>query len=218
MRAEPPPRRGDEGFSLVELLVAMAVLSIVMVMVTNLFVTVTRATQSANVSRNAVGQASNAMDEITRTVRLASPNAVAGTTPSPAVASGTSSTITVLTYVDTAAGSPMPTQVAFALNSGALQETRTASNPSGTFAVFTGAATTRTVASGLTSIAFGYADASGTAITPSGTGLTAAQQAQVATVTVTVTAPSISGGTSDPIVLTSTVLLTNVALAAASAS
>lgn len=208
----------DQGLSLVELLVAMGVLSIVMVVVTNLFVTVTAATQSANSARSAVGQASNAMDELARVIRMGTPNPSAGnTTPDPAIVAGTAGSLTVISYVDSAAQTPMPTKASFSFSSGVLQETRTASVASGSLAVFTGAVSTRTLASGLTSVVFGYAAADGTMLTPGTSGLSAAQRALARTVTVTVTAPNTTGRTSDPIVLTSTVLLTNSALADAAA-
>lgn len=206
--------RADEGLSLIELLVAMGVLSVVMVIVTNLFLTVVATTQAANTARSAVGQAGNAMDEITRVVRLGTPNAVSGsTTPAPAVVAGTPTALIVLSYVDTTSAAPLPTRVAFSLDSGVLTETRTAFTASGSLAVITSTQTTRTVASGLTSIAFAYADSSGTALTPSGTGLSDPQRSRVTSVTVTVTVPNRSGRTDDPIVLSNTVLLTNVALA-----
>lgn len=205
-----PSARSDEGLSLIELIVAMGVLSIVLIIVSNLFVTVSATTRAANTARSAVGQASNAMDELSRVIRMGSPNAVAGSpTSDPAVVAGTATSLTVLAYVDTSATTPVPTQVAFAVTSGALAETRTASAASGSFSVFTGAVTNRTVASGLTSVAFAYAASDGTPITPDPvSGLSLAQRTAVASVTVTVTAPN---GT-DPIVLTNTVLLTNVAL------
>jgi hypothetical protein len=120
--------------------------------------------------------------------------------------------------VNTSPTAPRPTQVAFSLASGALVETKTASVASGNYSVFTGAVTTRTVATGLTSIAFSYADSDGNAITPDATGLSAAQRTAVASIGVTVTAPNRSGSTNDPIVLTGTVLLTNVALGNGSGS
>jgi Tfp pilus assembly protein PilV len=221
IRRSIPRRPRDEGITLVEVLVAMVVISIVLLVVTNLFATVQSTTRAAISARNAVGQASNVMDELTRVIRMGTSTPVSGNaTPSAAVVAGTPSTLTVTSYVDTSATAPMPTQVAFALSSGALQETRTASVASGSYAVYTGAQTTRTIGSGLTSIAFAYTDAGGAAITPSGTGstLTAAQRAAVATITVTVTAPNSSGRTNDPIVLTSAVLMTDVALANASGS
>lgn len=213
MNAAGPAAPRDQGLSLVELLVAMGVLSIVMVVVTNLFITVSTATQSANAARSAMGQASNAMDELTRVIRMGTPNPVAGNSaPDPAIMAGTAGGLTVISYVDSNELTPKPTKVEFSLTAGVLQEKRTAV-ASGSLAVFTGPETTRVVATGLTSVVFGYADADGAAITPS----TFAQRALVRTVTVTVTAPNTTGRVSDPIVLTSTVLLTNSALADAAA-
>lgn len=219
--SEPSADRRDEGLSLVELLVAMTVLAVVLLIVGNLFVTVTTATRAANSSRNAVGQASNSMDEIARVIRMGTPNPVVGSSvPAYAVSAGTASTITVLSYVDASSTAPTPSQVSFAVTSatGALVETRTVAVASGSYSTFptTAPSTSRTVASGLTSIAFTYADSDGNPITPAGTGtptpLTDDQRKAVASVTVVVTAANTSLRTSDPIVLTSTVLLTNVAL------
>lgn len=209
------PAKDDEGLSLVELMIAMGVLSIVMVIVTNLFVTVVATTQAANAARSAVGQAGNAMDEIARVVRMGTSNAVSGnSTPDPAVVSGSGTALTVLSYVDTTASAPLPTKVAFTLDGGVLTEARTAFAASGSLAVITTAVTSRPVASGLTSVTFAYADSAGGALTPSVSGLSDAQRALVTTVTVTVTGQNTSGRTDDPIVLTNTVLLTNAALAA----
>lgn len=220
MTARRDDDRRDGGFSLVELIVAMAVLSVVMIIVTNLFVTVLTTTKQANTARSAVGEASNAMTELTGVLRMGSPNAVAGSpTASPAIVSGTASSVTVTSYIATSATAPMPTQVSFSLVGTSLQETRTASVASGSLAVFTGTTTTRIPATGLNSLSFSYADASGAALTPDPiAGLSAAQRALVSTVTVTVTTANTTGTRSDPVVITSAVLLTNVALANAGAS
>jgi len=213
--------RSDDGFTLVELLVAMAVLSVVLVIVANLFVAVSNTTRSATASRNAVGQASNAMDELARVVRLGTPLPVAGSSaPAAAVVSGSATALTVLSYVDTSATAPMPTQVAFELVSGALRETRTATTASGSYAVVNGPVTTRTVASGLASVAFAYSDSDGQpiVIAPGASGLSDDQRTAVATITITITAANTTAGTSDPIVLTSSVLLINAALSNGSGS
>lgn len=211
--------KNDAGMSLVELLVAMGVLSIVMVIVTNLFVTVVATTQAANTARSAVGQAGNAMDEIARVVRMGTSNAVSGSsTPDPAVVSGTGTALTVLSYVDTTASAPLPTKVAFTVDAGVLTEARTVFLPSGSLAVIGSTTTSRQVASGLTSIGFTYADSAGRVLTPAASGLSDGQRALVTTITVTVTAPNSSRGTDDPIVLSNSVLLTNVALAAGNGS
>ena len=211
------PLRRDEGMSLVELMVAMLVTGIVLAILGNLFVQVTSAATAANTARASVGTASTAMNAMAKVIRQASPNAIAAsTTPDPAVVSGTANALTVYSYVDTSATAPAPTKVTYTVNSANyLVETRVAAVASGSYWGFTGATSTRTIAGPLTTTGpmFAYQDATGATLPIAAGGLTAAQRAQVVAVAITVTVPNTVRGGSDPIVLTNTVVLQNVALA-----
>ncbi|WP_375400998.1 type II secretion system protein J [uncultured Amnibacterium sp.] len=214
-------RDQDDGVSLVELLVAISVTTIVLAMIGGLFVAVTKITREGLNTRSSVGTAANAMSEIRRVIREAAPNPVSGGTTTPAVAAGgTDSSLTVISYIDTSTTTYAPTKVAFSVNTaGYLTEQRTPAAKSNGYWTFTGASTTQTLAGPLVTTGdadplFAYLDSSNTVITPAAGGLTAVQASTVFGVTVTTTVANTTGGSVDPVVLSNTVGLLNVALAA----
>lgn len=221
-RRQRDPNRRDAGVSLIEMVVAAALLSLVLGIVGTLFVNISRTTGDARTTRSAMGVAQTTMNELRRVVRVATDNPIAGGVD-PAVVSATGSALTLYSFTDVPSTaspsspfSPAPTQVAFTVGaSGNLVETTTPATWNGTYWVFTGAATTRALPGPLMTTGavplFTYLDPTGAAIVPGSSGLTAAQRAAVASITITTTVSTTTQrGTADPVVLTDTVGLTNL--------
>lgn len=214
-------RHRDDGVTLVELLVAMSVTAVVLAMIGGLFIAVTKITRDGLSARSAVGTAANAMSEIRRVIREAAPNPVSDGTTTPAVAAGgTSSSLTVISYIDTSTTNYAPTKVAFSVNAaGYLIEQRTPAAQSNGYWTFLGTTTSVTLAgplvtTGAAAPLFAYLDSDKDPVTPAAGGLTAVQASTVFAVAVTTTVANTSSGVSDPVVLSNTVGLLNVALAA----
>ncbi len=206
----------DAGVSLVELIVTMFVSMIVLAIIGSLFITVTKATTDSITTRKNTGIAAAIMQETTRVIRGGVSISTDASTTLPAVIAGTGSSLTLDSYVDSNAMTPAPVQVAFAVTSGTLVETRTAATANGTFWTFNGATTSWKLQGPLDTSGtplFTYLDASGTTITPAQSGLSAAQAANVAQILVTATVPNQLSRGNDPIVLSSNVAMPNVALA-----
>lgn len=208
----------DEGISLVELIVAVMISAIALTVTTGLFVNVSRSTVVVGTSRAASGVAANAIDELGRVVRAASTNPTGTTTPAdPAVVSGTATSLTVISYIDTDPMSPTPSRVDFTVGpspASNLTETRTAGvlQPTGYWS-FTGAVTTRTISGPLDtgSPLFTYLDSAGAPV-PQGSGFTLAQRQSIAAIRITVTVQRQGRVGSDPVQLTTTAALLNPTL------
>lgn len=222
MTAATRIRDEDDGVTLVELLVAISVTTVVLAMIGGLFFAVTKITRDGLNTRSAVGTAANAMSEIRRVVRQAAANPVAGGTVAPAVAVGsTSSSLTVTSYIDTSTTTYAPTKVAFSVNgAGYLVEQRTpAPAQANGYWTFNGASTSQTLAGPLVTTGaadplFVYLNSDNDPVTPASGGLTAAQASRVFAVTVTTTVANTTSGSADPVILRNTVGLLNVSLAA----
>ena len=214
----------ESGVTLIELVVAASILTLVLGMVSALFINISRTTNDARASRSAMGSAQTSMYELRRVLRVATDNTVAGGTD-PAVVSGSASSLTVYAFVDvnttatpsTTVPSPQPSKVAFSVNAaGNLVETRTLGAWDGTYWTFGGTPTSRTLPGPLVidgaKPLFAYSDALNNPLTPDPTvGLSATQRAAVASVTVTTTVPNTSfNGAADPVQLTNTIGLTNL--------
>lgn len=202
----------DAGLSLVELLMAMFITALALAMVAAFYTNIARTTVNGRGDRQATGAASNAMDEISRVLRVASDMPQASGTPLPAVdtASGTTS-VTVYAWSDVDANNPVPTKVQFSVDAAAnLVEQRTAGVSNSGYWRFTGPTTTR-MFSGPLSLNFQYyadpADptATPTQVVPS----TTADALSVSSVAVRVTAPRKAWRASAPVVLATTVLMPN---------
>lgn len=229
--------RDDRGLGLVELVVAMAVSLLVLGMVGALFAQVARVASDSQIVRTANGAAANVMNELRREL-VATADVATSTTPASGVVVAAPNLLIVTSYADSTSTSTVPTLVAFAVNSsGYLTETRITGTLSSGYYVFTGTASTRTVAGPLTgtSTLFAYLDASGNTLVPAtatasatqqaaltatgrvvGTGtllLSDAQLPQVAQVQVTAqVAAQLSSG-SNPVQLKSIIGMPNLALA-----
>lgn len=205
----------EDGLSLVELLVAMMLTSIVLALVGSMFVNVALATSASNATTQRSGAASNTMNELVKVVRQGANNAVSAQTTDPALVSATSTALTIYSFVDTSPTAPAPTKVAFRLDGTKLMEDRwTATNPSG-YWVFTGSPTTRVIGQSLvtsgTDPLFAYLDADGHAIgTPATTPLGLEQRKAVVSVQIIVTIANQTRAGSSPIILKNTVGMPNL--------
>lgn len=222
------PQQGDQdhrdaGVSLIEIMVAAALLSLVLGIVGTLFINISRTTGDARTTRSAMGVAQTTMNELRRVVRVATDNPVAGGAVDPALVGAGASALTLYSFTDvpstvspSSPSSPAPVQVAFTVDAGGnLVETRTPATWNAGYWVFTGASTTRTLPGPLVTTGpvplFTYLDPTGAAVVPASGGLTAAQRAAVASVTITTTvATTTQRGTADLVVLTDTVGMTNL--------
>ena len=205
--------KSDAGLSLVELLVAMLITSIVMVMVSAMFINVARITSTSNATTQRSSIGANVMDQVSKVIRTATNNAVATSIePEPAIVAGTATTLTLYTFVDAAPALPAPTKVGYRFENGYLVEDRWTASDSNGYWVFSGTASSRTIGGPLDTAngaLFTYLDSTGTVITPGGTGLSLAQRQSVASIRVTVRIinPTV---TNDPIVIINTVGMPNL--------
>ncbi|MGA1813453.1 hypothetical protein VH571_13820 [Frondihabitans sp. 4ASC-45] len=104
----------ERGLSLAELLVSMTVFGFLLAMTGGFLVNASR----ANITNRAIDAtnrtAANSMDEVTRVLRGASTNVVAGQSlPDPAFVQATDNAITVYSYVNLASSSVAPIRVQF---------------------------------------------------------------------------------------------------------
>jgi Tfp pilus assembly protein PilW len=204
-----------------EILVAMMLTTLILVMVTSMFISTSKLTMAASQTRNSNGVAANISNSITSVLRVATTLAKSTSAiPDPAIVSGTRSSLTLYSYSNTNAANPAPVKVTFALDgSGNLTETRCTGVASGGFWTFgsCSATSTRTVGTGLlapTSTAdqlFTYRDAGGTPFVIGTGSLSATQRAAVGSIIVTVRAQA-TGSQTDPVIISSTVVLRNLGL------
>lgn len=141
-------RRGDAGISLAELLVTMMVFAILMTITSGFMVSAMRATTQARVIDESTRSATTAMSAVTRNLRAATDNPVAGVTlPAPAFETALGSEVVFYAYVNLTSAEARPIKVRYWLDGRSLKETTTQSTRTADgFYLFTGAATTRTIA------------------------------------------------------------------------
>jgi prepilin-type N-terminal cleavage/methylation domain-containing protein len=108
--------RDDRGLSMVELIVAMGLSSIVLTLVVSFFIQITTATVSANNSRNSTAITSNIANELVDTIRPAT-KVIGALVTDPAVVAGTANTLTIYTNADSVATDIRPIRVSFSLDS-----------------------------------------------------------------------------------------------------
>ena len=208
-------RDDQSGLSLAEILIAMMLTSLILVMVTSMLISTSKLTTAASQTRDSNGAAANISNSITSVLRMATTLAKSSSAiPDPAIVSGTASSVTLYSYSNTNAANPAPVKVTFTLSSGTLTETRCTGVASGNFWTFGGcsATSTRTVGTGMTSDPlFTYRDANGTAYVIGTGSLSATQRAAVGSITVNVRVQPSGTGT-DPVIISSTVVLRNLGL------
>ena len=109
--------RGDEGITLVELLVAIVLLAIASAMILNLFLSTTKAVGTSSSLTQNTRTAANIMDEISRVIRVGNLNLAPGNVTDPAVVVAKPESLTIIAYIDSRnLRDPEPVKVEFTVN------------------------------------------------------------------------------------------------------
>lgn len=112
LRAEP-----EQGLTLTELLVAVVLLSLIMTMVVAFFSGANKAFNLNQTIDTNMRTASNVMGEMSKTLRAATNNPLAGSnTPAPAFVQASATSVTFYAYVNLESSEQTPKQVRFSLN------------------------------------------------------------------------------------------------------
>lgn len=218
----------DSGMSVVELLVTMVLLTLILLMASNMYISVTQTTTQTQSVNEGTRVASNAMNEINRVVRFAVDNPRSNDTPLPAFSSAKASELTVFSLVDTdalasVADRPlMPVMVSFELGTdGNIAERRWKPAPAGSFWAF-GAASPPTaqlsrvlggkfLASGTTESLFRYFDSNGVELIPAANlSLNAADRAKIKSVLVTMNTVPLDSPDDTPVVIENMIGMLNL--------
>ena len=180
----------DEGVSLIELMVAAFLSTLILVAISTMFIVVAKQTVASQGARLSTADASNIVNVISTTIRASINNSVQGTnTPDPAIVSGTASAVTVISYTDAGPSFDTPLQIRYQVVGGRMTEDRWKPSIVQGYAVFPAVTTTpystRTLGNVVVNTAleplFRYFNASSTELIP-GTGLSYAQRQTVASV------------------------------------
>ena len=213
----------DAGISLVELLVSMLLLGVVMTMVSGLYMSASSTLRQAQTLSDNTRQASNAMNEVARVIRVATENPMSGQPLNdPALEQATPEAVTLYAYVNLGMSTQQPLKIQLALDADRrLVETRWASTASsgGYFTFSTTPSSTRiiaeTVAPSGTAL-FSYLDNAGMPIAGAaglGTLGTSTERRTVASIAVVLTLQASKTDARSAVTLQNTVGMPNVALA-----
>lgn len=221
-------RRGtpgdDRGLSLIELVVAMGISSILIALVVTMFTTTSRSVHDQEAAIENSRLASTAMNEVTRILRAGTEIPVHGSaTNDPVFVYADAERIVMNSFIDSASSTdPAPLRVEFARNAdNELVETRwDAYHVNGTYWKFQTASTyARTIARSLLPPQadrplFVYKDKEGAVLAPaSGASLTTAQIRNIASVQVTMQVQGDESGRVAPVVIQNLVGLPNLGVA-----
>lgn len=187
-------RASDRGLSLVELLVAMTLFSLVLAMVVGFFVSASKATQLTTQIDGTNRQATTAMDEVSRIIRGATTNpvATAGSVPSPAFTVAGTNTITLYSAVNLSSSTAQNEIVQFSIdaNSNLVEKVWQPITSNGYFTFGSSPTTSRIIAGPLVLTnaggpnLFTYINSAGTAIATSGGAVASTDIASIAAVQV----------------------------------
>jgi type II secretory pathway pseudopilin PulG len=123
-------RHDEAGISLAELLVTIALLSVVTGLVITMFVSFSSTTRVDRAASSNTSAAMIAMNEVTRIVRSAAAVDDASGTTQPAIMEAKRDSLMVLAYIDTTTDDPRPVRVEFSINpAGELIERRWSTTP-----------------------------------------------------------------------------------------
>jgi len=208
-------RGKDSGLTIVELMVSMLISSMVLAMIAAMFINVAKITSVANATTQRSSIAGNTMDELVEVIRTATTNAVATSIePDPALASATSTALTLYSFVDAAPAAPAPSKVTFRFDSsGYLIEDRILGTDSNGYWAFSGAVVSRTLGGPMDLTGgdpfFTYLNSSGEAIPP-GTGMGLTQRKLVSSIRVSIRIANLPSASSDPIIVINTIGMPNL--------
>ena len=217
-------RSGDAGLTLIELIVAMGISSILIALITTMFVSTARSFGDQQGAVDNSRLASTAMNEVTRIVRAGTEIPVYGVaTNEPVFEFAGSQKILLRSFIDAESSTdPAPLRVQFARNAAnELVEKRwTAYHDHGTYWKFNTTSTyARTVARSLlppsaATPLFRYYDKSGTELVPAANAsLTTAQIRNIASVQVTMQVQGDESGRVAPVTIQNMVGLPNLGVA-----
>lgn len=221
-RAEP--RRGDEGMTLIELVVAMGVFGILLTLVVSMFVGSVRSFSDQSGALDNSRMASTSMNEVTRIIRAGTEIPVHGTAVNdPVFTYAGAEKIIMHSFIDAGTSTdPPPLRVQFARNAAnELVETRwSAYHVHTTYWAFQTTSTyARTIARSLMpadtgSPLFRYYDKNGVVLTPPAGGtLTTAQIRNIASVRVSMRVQADGSGRVEPVLIQNMVGLPNLGVA-----
>ena len=213
----------ESGLTLVELLVAILIFGLLLTMVGGAYSTISKTITLATNTNQNVSFSSLGMSEMSKVLRFASTNPVLGhPLDDPAFVVANAETVTVYSYVDANATTPLPVEVTFSLDSQRrLVETRYAAVAvaTGYYSFQATPYSTRILtgvvlapSTGEPSL-FTYLNAGGTALTPGSSGLSSTQIPLVAAVQIRLKIKGNTVNGANPIILTNTVGLPNLGIA-----
>lgn len=177
--------RADEGISLIELMVAAFLSTLIMAAISTMFIVVAKQTVASQGTRLSTADASNIVNVVSTTIRASINNAVEGSdVPDPAIVSGTSSAVVVISYTDAGPSFETPLQIRYQIVGGRMTEDRWQPSLVNGYAVFPAVTTTpyqsRTLGNVVVNTAleplFRYYNSTGTELIPGSTGLSLAQR------------------------------------------
>lgn len=208
---------GDAGLTLVELLVAIALTTVIMGLAISLFVAATHSVSLSQSIDDGTRQGSNGMNQVARMLRAATPDPLAspivgGQQSDPAIISAGPQVITFYAYVNLSGGES-PVMVSYDATSGTLVErqyaaTTTVAGVNGHWD-FATASTSRSLCNSIpsTTTVFRYFDKTGAELLPAN--LTTWQaRATITSVQVTITIQPT--GAASAVTLTNTVGMANI--------
>ena len=220
----PRSSRSDAGLTLLELLVAMGVSSILIALVATVFVTTSRVFTDQEGATDSARMASTAMNEVTRVVRAGTELPASDKTANiPVFAYAGAEKIEMAAFIDAESSKdPAPVKVSFGRNSAnELVETRWAADRY--LKIYwkfrDSSASARTIARSLlapdkTRPLFRYFDKDGAALTPAaGASLSEDQRRNIASVQITMQVQANGSGRTAPVAIQNVVGLPNLGVA-----
>lgn len=140
--------RDDRGLGLPELLVTMMLIALMSLLVTTLFVTMSRSLSDDKLAHSSSSTAAIAMNEMSRVVRGGAEIRQSGKQPLSAFSIATPTSMTITSFVDASSSTLAPIKVSFVLSAaGVLTETRqSAVAGSAPYWTFGAASTSRVIA------------------------------------------------------------------------
>jgi prepilin-type N-terminal cleavage/methylation domain-containing protein len=212
------PAAGDDGVSLPELIVTMALLGLFTTLVMLLVTSVSRSFTTERSATSSTMAASTGMNELTRVVRSGTVlQIVTGGADEPVFLDARANSMILYAYIDTSGAAPRPVKIQFSIDAQQrLRESRwnaTASKAPWTFDSTPRPA--RTIATSVVTTAtqplFTYYNKDGNALpVPAGGTLSAADRKLVAAVQIHLTVQSDTTGRAEPVEISNTVSIPNL--------